>query len=52
MDLTPESGTFSARALDLKTGAVMDLPDKIVGGQKVNLPKNGNGPSVVWLVRD
>jgi len=52
LDLTQESRTFSVRTLNLKTGAVADLSDKIAGGQKVNLPKKGNGPAVIWLVRD
>jgi hypothetical protein len=52
LDLTQESGTFLARAVNLKTGAVTDWPDKIVGGQRINLSQNGNGPSVVWLIRE
>ncbi len=52
IDLTGETGKFAVSAVDLQTGTVRALPEKMMAGGKVNVPATGDGAAVVWLTRE
>jgi hypothetical protein len=51
LDLSAETGSFAVRSVDLKTGAVTDLAERVTAHSKAHLPKPNNSPALLWLVR-
>ena len=51
IDLSQETGPLAARSVDLRTGKVADLPQRLEPAKAVQLPGLGHAPAVVWLVR-
>jgi hypothetical protein len=51
LDLSSESGNFTAHRINTRTGTVESLPDRIKGGGEAKLPGAGSGVLILWLTR-
>jgi hypothetical protein len=53
LDLTQEKSTLAVRTVDVATGQVTALPDRVPAGTKLDLRKFlKSGPTVLWLVKE